>query len=267
MKHLSSPSSSRNSAQPVRNSAHKSGTKAFTLIELLVVIAIIAILAAILFPVFARARENARRSSCQSNLKQIGLGILQYTQDNDEIMPIARRWITASTYYSWHSAVQPYVKSTQLFKCPSNTTTSSIVSAGGVTVPQSYLAVGGNGSSANTTGSGMTSNWGGRIAIVYYVQGWVYPPTTLSQFEAPSTTIMVGEHESRNQPEYFVGNSDAFNFTNHLGTTNFLFADGHVKAMKPSATLNPNMWTVEDDDNTTPATLRNQIRAADAALN
>ncbi|RYG53119.1 DUF1559 domain-containing protein, partial [bacterium] len=58
--------------------------KAFTLIELLVVIAIIAILAAILFPVFGRARENARRSSCQSNLKQIGLGIMQYTQDYDE---------------------------------------------------------------------------------------------------------------------------------------------------------------------------------------
>jgi prepilin-type N-terminal cleavage/methylation domain-containing protein len=61
--------------------------RAFTLIELLVVIAIIALLAAILFPVFARARENARRASCQSNMKQIGLGILQYAQDNDERLP------------------------------------------------------------------------------------------------------------------------------------------------------------------------------------
>ncbi len=67
----------------------KNVSKAFTLIELLVVIAIIAILAAILFPVFARARENARRSSCESNVKQIMLGVLQYAQDYDEKYPTA----------------------------------------------------------------------------------------------------------------------------------------------------------------------------------
>src|SRR4028118_1183664 len=67
----------------LRRAAHRG----FTLIELLVVIAIIAILAAILFPVFARARENARRASCMSNLKQIGLGVMQYTQDWDERYP------------------------------------------------------------------------------------------------------------------------------------------------------------------------------------
>ena len=104
---------------------------AFTLIELLVVIAIIAILAAILFPVFARARENARRSSCQSNLKQIALGIKQYTQDYDEKFPYAANTdSTTSTIaggpagpgpIGWADGIQPYVKSIQLLQCPSDT--------------------------------------------------------------------------------------------------------------------------------------------------
>ncbi len=124
------------------NSAAK--RKGFTLIELLVVIAIIAILAAILFPVFARARENARRASCQSNLKQIALGVFQYTQDYDEKYPM-NYWGTtlvlapatpAGTpgltfrfdsgsgtntgyFVTWMDMIFPYVKSTQIFVCPS----------------------------------------------------------------------------------------------------------------------------------------------------
>lgn len=98
--------------------------KGFTLIELLVVIAIIAILAAILFPVFARARENARRTSCLSNLKQIGLGIEQYKQDNDGTYPMAYFYVNGATsgggYVQWSGSVQPYVKSEQLFVCPSD---------------------------------------------------------------------------------------------------------------------------------------------------
>lgn len=95
---------------------------AFTLIELLVVIAIIAILAAILFPVFARARENARKSSCQSNLKQISLGVAQYAQDNDEAYPgyyFRKTFNPADGFLGWTELIQPYVKSVQVFQCPS----------------------------------------------------------------------------------------------------------------------------------------------------
>ncbi len=118
---------------------------AFTLIELLVVIAIIAILAAILFPVFARARENARKTSCLSNLKQIGLGVMQYTQDYDGIYPQGRHDPTTiqnvpgtpgdvyrtchpvagcggsnvGKFFTWMDMTYPYTKSTQIYACPS----------------------------------------------------------------------------------------------------------------------------------------------------
>ncbi len=100
--------------------------RAFTLIELLVVIAIIAILAAILFPVFGRARENARRSSCQSNLKQIGLGMMQYVQDNDEYYPLTFNNLDGSANgfqdgpaeRGWAYNLEPYLKSVQHISVP-----------------------------------------------------------------------------------------------------------------------------------------------------
>lgn len=97
------------------------GRKAgFTLIELLVVIAIISILAAILFPVFARARENARRASCLSNQKQLGLGMIQYAQDYDEQFPTLANLSTGqSGFVTWDDAIYPYVKSAQVYQCPS----------------------------------------------------------------------------------------------------------------------------------------------------
>jgi prepilin-type N-terminal cleavage/methylation domain-containing protein/prepilin-type processing-associated H-X9-DG protein len=110
---------------PFQPGAHRSGhltkrpSSAFTLIELLVVIAIIAILAAILFPVFGRARENARRSSCQSNVKQIMLGVIQYTQDYDENFPFGFQG-TAPNQNDWRQSIYVYVKSTQVYVCPSD---------------------------------------------------------------------------------------------------------------------------------------------------
>src|SRR5688500_17999691 len=101
----------------MRNSTNTKPVKrsGFTLIELLVVIAIIALLAAILFPVFARARENARKSSCANNLKQVGVAMLQYTQDWDEVYVPLRHGSGCPSapcfYWAWHDLVQPYIKS------------------------------------------------------------------------------------------------------------------------------------------------------------
>lgn len=99
------------------------GKKGFTLIELLIVIAIISILAAILFPVFSKARENARRTSCLSNLKQIGLGFMQYMQDYDEQLPYGKLKDGDGNTVGetqWHASVQPYLKSAQILRCPSD---------------------------------------------------------------------------------------------------------------------------------------------------
>ncbi|MFP3902987.1 MAG: DUF1559 domain-containing protein, partial [Armatimonadota bacterium] len=101
--------------------------RGFTLIELLVVIAIIAILAAILFPVFARAREKARQTACLSNVKQLGLAMHMYIQDYDEKFPGR----AATTHYPpwdhpwsyWYKVIEPYVKNEQLFVCPSENKT------------------------------------------------------------------------------------------------------------------------------------------------
>ena len=113
----------------------------FTLIELLVVIAIIAILAAILFPVFAKAREKARQISCLSNVKQLGLGFTQYIQDNDENFPVNGGGYTAggTLGMGWGGQVYPYVKSTGVYKCPDDSTTSTTAN-GATDYPVSYAA-------------------------------------------------------------------------------------------------------------------------------
>lgn len=95
----------------------RNGIAGFTLIELLVVIAIIAILAAILFPVFASAREKARQTACVNNMKQLGIGLMQYAQDNDECFPVG---ITSYRGAGWAGQILPYVKDVRAFTCPSD---------------------------------------------------------------------------------------------------------------------------------------------------
>lgn len=219
-------------------------TKGFTLIELLVVIAIIAILAAILFPVFARARENARRSSCQSNLKQIGLGILQYTQDYDERLPYVEmdhaavpddNNIAFANFKIWVDPIYPYVKSKQVFRCPSSVNNKTP----------------GDPEGRPNVGSGMMS-YGvaahteeGNYAFSFYDN---VPPTHIAQFTDTAETIMLGDRNDTTTTPYafgyFInpgGNPNVAPGYLHLEGGNMAFADGHVKWMRPekvTATVN-----------------------------
>ncbi len=224
--------------------------KAFTLIELLVVIAIIAILASILFPVFARARENARRTSCLSQQKQIGLGIIQYTQDYDEAYPMSY-WrlstnvgiaqtqsnmpgakynvscgnTTCTGYYvSWMDIIYPYVKSTQIFDCPSaikNTTTST------TNAPSYGYSVGISGWQAFNFSGGVSPS---RI------------PIKIAVVQRPSEIFMLLDNHDiysiHSDPTFI---RDRINSTNpverartvaHFDGVNVSFADGHSKWLK-----------------------------------
>ena len=224
---------------------------AFTLIELLVVIAIIAILAAILFPVFARARENARRSSCSSNLKQIGLGVMQYVQDYDSNYPTTLT-VTPSGNLSWRQTIQTYIKSTQVMQCPSNSNKDWQTHAANGGYPAVFASYASSTSqSVDTLAADGVGAMGYNLSI---------PESVI---ESPSSCIMVVESTApnsnfdiRNPTDFGVETSNTSTptrghlFAGHLSTSNFLFADGHVKSLRPLRTMNStateagtNQWT------------------------
>ena len=204
-----------------RNSQHTGG---FTLIELLVVIAIIAILAAILFPVFAQAREKARQTTCLSNMKQIMMGEMMYTQDNDGV----HSWLWGSdpNWIPWHQALDPYIKNKQMWRCPNDSYDRGMDAADNTkrATPVSY-------SQAFIWG-----DWGHE---------WSAPGAAETRVSSPATTIFVterwnGYHQWSqgwatdnwcNNGEFLYGqnNNGIAGAKGHSGGSNYAFADGHAK--------------------------------------
>ncbi|MFO8078880.1 MAG: DUF1559 domain-containing protein [Armatimonadota bacterium] len=211
--------------------------RGFTLIELLVVIAIIAILAAILFPVFARAREKARQTSCLSNTKQIMLAVLQYAQDYDETYPYASSWGDPDNRVYWDDALQPYINNEQIFRCPS--------------------------SPGQANGYGWNyQNFGYMSSAGSFSYG---PGKTLAEVAEPAETIIIGDNPD--QGYYGAGSLFIYgpsqrdadgNSTNdpalanvskrHNEGGNYGFCDGHSKWLNAAtATAEDRLWTVAAD--------------------
>lgn len=188
----------------------KRNVTGFTLIELLVVIAIIALLAAILFPVFARARENARRTSCLSNTKQLGLGALQYAQDYDEKLPPSYDGVSPSNVGGWFYIIQPYLKSVQLLYCPSD---SGVNQAGGI------------GASNVSYGWNFVALTLEACTPMNYGCGGV----SLASIDKVSETVMLGDRGSDINQSWVLSWDGDPPVPRHLEATNICFVDGHSK--------------------------------------
>jgi prepilin-type N-terminal cleavage/methylation domain-containing protein/prepilin-type processing-associated H-X9-DG protein len=239
--------------------------RGFTLIELLVVIAIIAILASILFPVFARARESARKSSCASNLKQVGIGLAMYSQDYDEKMMVVwanERWPDEFS--------KTYIKAPNFLYCPSSDYGAAGFAASYTYYPSfgynyAYLSPAA-GCPQGPDSADATCNPAGQSA-----SGPGTVPVSLSAIDETSSTISMADANRYDAPtkKWFSGffairpphrwqssmgaTFDSLSDTTksdfwgrvaerHNETVNVLFVDGHVKAMKRDAMRNQNLW-------------------------
>ena len=199
--------------------------RGFTLIELLVVIAIIAILAAILFPVFQKVRENARRASCESNMNQIGLAIIQYTQDTDEQMPSGRfipgvdnTTTNTPTGAGWAGQIYQYVKSTGVYKCPDDSTGTPAAVNGYTAQPVSYAF------NKNLRGGGSTGS--------------------LSAQQSPASTVLLAEVQ--NCTSYFSSSNDE-GYSLGVGSTNLSPAVDGLDAASTDSTTTPVDFAAKND--------------------
>ena len=218
----------------------------FTLIELLVVIAIIAILAAILFPVFQKVRENARRTACLSNEKQIGLGLLQYIQDSDEFFPerYADRDPVDNHLRSWKDSIYPYIKSKDIFRCPSNPVSQKMDQPDGPStntpwVPGVFPA----GYAMYLPDVFLSSRFGHGDAYPQPLAGLDQPSNSLLILETSFVYPDVGPYQDYHEPATAAADPTAFPGPSTMNSGhakqrgNIIYMDGHVKYTRLAQTF------------------------------